>query len=95
MPTTDDVVQLFEGMRAVYGPQWKHGGPVIERWRVALARFPVEQIRRAANRSVEVYVDHPPNLAQFLQLLKDSRRPSTYLPPASPSRAKIRGSASA
>jgi len=79
MLTTDDVVNLFASMRTAYGLQWRGGNVALDAWRRALARFPVEQIHAAANKSLEVYVDHPPTLPQFLQLLRDKRPRSTYL----------------
>ena len=80
MLVTDDVVDLFAAMRTAYGGQWKHGQEAVQVWRRALARFPVERIQEAATEAMSRYVNHPPTLPQFLELLRPQKRANTYLP---------------
>lgn len=81
MLTTDDVMaRVFGPMRVAYGGQWKHGETAAKVWRNAIARFPVEQIERATSESMNRYVNHPPTLPQFLELLRPRKVANTYLP---------------
>ncbi len=80
MLVTDDVVNLFAAMRTAYGNQWKHGSEAVEVWRRALSRFDAEGVNRAANEAMNRYVNHPPTLPQFLELLRPRKVANTYLP---------------
>ena len=80
MLATSDIADLFHSMRIAYGGQWKHGADAVETWRRALSRFDAPDVHRAANGAIERYVNHPPTLPQFLELLRPAQRPNTYLP---------------
>ena len=80
MLATSDIADLFHSMRIAYGGQWKHGADAVETWRRALSRFDAPAVHRAANGAIERYVNHPPTLPQFLELLRPAQRPNTYLP---------------
>jgi hypothetical protein len=82
MLITNDIGNLFEAMRTAYGNQWKHGTDAINVWRNALNRFSPEDLQRAAEACLEIFVDYPPTLPQFIKVLDPGReRPNTYLPP--------------
>lgn len=78
MLTTHEIGELFHSMRTAYGNQWKHGPEAMEVWRRALSRISAERIQRAATECLVGYVDHPPNLPQFLEICT----PKTYTPVA-------------
>lgn len=81
MLVTDDIGKLFSAMRTAYGNQWKHGSDAIGVWRSALNRFSPADIQNGAERCLEVFVDYPPTLPQFIKLLEpEKERPNTYLP---------------
>lgn len=85
MLTSNDIGELFASMRTAYGQQWKHGPQAMQVWRNALARHSPEDIRRAATKSLEEYVDYPPTLPQFMQILRPNfalpSRANTYIAP--------------
>ena len=90
MLTSHDIGELFASMRTAYGNQWKHGPEAMEVWRRSLVRFTTDRIQQAAVESLSRYVDHPPNLPQFLSVIdppKVKQLPNTYLPPPEMSRA--------
>lgn len=81
MLTTDDILSLFSAMRISYHGQWRQGGEAVESWRRALSGFDAPQIRRAADKCIDIHPNHPPSLAQFKALLRGALpRPTTYLP---------------
>ncbi len=83
MLMTNDVGVLFASMRTVYGAQWKHGPEAVEVWRNALKEYEPEAIRKATTAILDMHIDYPPNLPQFLQIVEGpKKRFTTYLPPA-------------
>lgn len=83
MLMTNDIGVLFASMRTVYGAQWKHGAEAVEVWWNALKEYDSEAIRKATTKVLDMYVDYPPTLPQFLQIVRGPRkRITTYLPSA-------------
>lgn len=82
MLTTDDVQIFFEKMRTAYGAQWKHGPAAAKHWRNEMSAFSSADLDAAASKAMTAYVNHPPTLPQFMQLLrKTDSRQSTYVEP--------------
>lgn len=83
MLMTNDIGVLFASMRTAYGAQWKHGAEAVEVWRNALKGYEPEAIRKAMTKVLDMHVEYPPTLPQFLQIMRGrTKRITTYLPPA-------------
>lgn len=72
MLVTNDIGALFQSMRTAYGPQWKYGADAIPVWLAALKHFSQADVRKAANEAITHFVDYPPSLPQFLDVIRDT-----------------------
>jgi len=85
MILTSDVGNLFAAMETAYGKQWTFGTNDIGTWRSALAQYDPSDLTSAAESAVRFYIDFPPNLPQFLSMLRGpeplAARANTYLEP--------------
>ena len=72
MITTRDTANLFQSMRTAYGNLWKHGPEAMNVWTDALKRYDFDDVRKAANAVLGHYVDFPPSLPQFLNMVRES-----------------------
>lgn len=72
MLTRADMTGLFQAMRTAYGNQWKHGPEALEVWGASLKGFERSAISGALKKTMQLHMDYPPTLPQFVQLVRES-----------------------
>ena len=78
-----DIGVLFATMRANYGHRWPHSSAEdAEVWLRRLGGFNREDLKQATDIAFARYVDFPPTLGQFTQIIGGPpKRTNNYLPP--------------
>ncbi len=72
MLMTNDIGNLFQSMHTAYGSLWKHGQEAMPVWLSALKSHSPQDVQKAANAVLKYHVEYPPNLPQFLEIVRES-----------------------
>jgi len=85
MAKPEDIASLTVSMRIAYGVLWKNDSlESLKVWSNALAPFDQTQIAVAMHKCLSTFIDYPPTLPQYLELIRES----VPLLPGSPEASK-------
>ena len=85
MAKPEDIASLSVSMRTAYGQLWKNDSvESLQVWANALAPFDQTQIAVAMHKCLSTFIDYPPTLPQYLELIRES----VPLLPGSPEASK-------